>query len=182
MASSAESAAKSPLETKTRELIWQYPEQEGQPFLLWDQGVKAGWLQFNEQPEASTGEIQGQRWAFRYSARLHPRVTVYRGDSPEVCAEYVPCFTGGGLVSFDSGARYRWRRSDIWGTRWCFRHVEQKSSICLTQEAGSLTQGGKVSVCCGAADQPETPVLLLLAWFLRIMDFEMLVEGIFRVG
>ena len=59
---------------------------------------------------------------------------------------------------------------------------EQKSSVCLSQETGPLTQGGKVSVCCGAADLPETPVLLLLAWFLRIMDFEMLVEGIFRVG
>ncbi len=54
--------------------------------------------------------------------------------------------------------------------------------MCLSQETGSLTQGGKVSVCCGSAGLPETPVLLLLAWFLRIMDFEMLVEGLFRVG
>ena len=60
--------------------------------------------------------------------------------------------------------------------------AEQKSSVCLSQEAGPLMQGGKVSVCCGAADLPETPVLLLLAWFLRIMDFEMLMEGIFRIG
>jgi len=54
--------------------------------------------------------------------------------------------------------------------------------VCLSQEAGPLRQGGKVSVCRGAADRPETPILLLLAWFLRIMDFEMLVEGLFRVG
>jgi hypothetical protein len=169
-------------ETKTRELIWQYPEQDGQPFLLWDNGVKAGWLEFHEEPAESTGEFRGQRWAFRYSARLHPRVTVHRGDSEEVIAEYVARFTGGGLVSFDSGVRYRWSRSDIWGARWCFRQAEKKSSVCLSQEAGPLVHGGKVSLCCGAADLPETPVLLLLAWFLRIMDFEMLVEGIFRVG
>ena len=182
MTSSAKTRTTSPVAAKTRELIWQYPEQEGQPFLLWDDGVKAGWLEFNELPAVSTAEFQGQRWAFRYSDRLHPRITVHRGDSQEVFAEYVPSFTGGGMVSFDSGARYRWMRSDIWGARWCFRHVEQKSSICLSQEAGPLTQGGRVSVCCGAADLPETTVLLLLAWFLRIMDFEMLVEGIFRVG
>jgi len=169
-------------ESKTRELIWEYPEQEGQPFILWDEGVKAGWLQFQQEPAGSTGEFRGQRWVFHYSARLHPRVTVYRGDSQSVLAEYVPCLTGGGWVSFDSGVRYRWKRADIWGGRWCFRQAEQKSSVCLSQEAGALAQGGKVTVCCGAAGLPETPVLLLLAWFLRIMDFEMLVEGIFRVG
>ncbi|MGP8242952.1 MAG: hypothetical protein ACLQVN_00360 [Bryobacteraceae bacterium] len=169
-------------ESKIRQLVWQYPETEGQPFVLWDEGVKAGWLQFHEGPVDSTGEYRGQKWVFRYSTHLHPRVTVYRGDSEQVLAEYVHCFTGGGLVSFDSGVRYRWKRTDIWGARWCFRRAEEKSSVCLSQEAGPLTQGARVSVCCGAADLPETPVLLLLAWFLRIIDFEMLVEGIFRVG
>lgn len=169
-------------ESKTRELIWQYPQQEGEPFLLWDEGVKAGCLRFHKEPEESSGEFRGQRLAFRYSAQLHPRVTVYRGGSQDVLAEYVPCFTGGGMVSFDSGVRYRWNKTDIWGSKWCFRHAEQKSSVCLSQEAGPLSQGGKVSVCCGAADLPETPVLLLLAWFLRIMNFEMLEEGLFGVG
>jgi hypothetical protein len=169
-------------ESNTREMIWQYPDEEGQPFLLWDEGKKAGWFQFYQEPAESTGEFRGQKCVFRYSARLHPRVTVYRADSQDVLAEYVPGFTGGGLVSFDSGGRYRWKRSDIWGTKWCFRRADDKSSVCLSQEAGPLIEGGRVSVCCGMADLPETPVLLLLAWFLRIMDFEMLVEGIFRVG
>jgi hypothetical protein len=169
-------------ESKTRELIWEFPGQEDQPFTLWDEGVKAGCLRFQKAPAESTGEFRGRRWEFRYSIRLHPRVTVHREGSPEAFAEYVPCFTGGGLVSFDSGVRYRWRRADVFGNRWCFRHTEQKSSVCLLQETGALTQGGKVSVCCGAADLPETPVLLLLAWFLRIIDFEMLTEGVFRIG
>jgi hypothetical protein len=169
-------------EAKIRDLVWEYPEREGQPFLLLDAGVEIGRLAFHEEPAASIGEIRGQKWTFRYSARLHPRVTVYRGDSQELVAEYVPCLTGGGMVSFDSGVRYRWRKASVWGDNFCFRHLEQKSSVCLSQETGSLTQGGKVSVCCGSAGLPETPVLLLLAWFLRIMDFEMLVEGLFRVG
>jgi hypothetical protein len=169
-------------ESKPREMTWEYPEEEGQPFLLWDEGVKAGWLRFHQEPAGSTGEFRGQRWVFRYSARLHPRITVYRGDSQQTLAEYVPSFTGGGCVSFDSGVRYRWRRADIWGTRWCFRRADEKSSVCLVQEAGPLIEGAKVSVSGGAVGLPETPILLLLAWFLRIMDFEMLAEGIFRVG
>jgi hypothetical protein len=170
-------------ESKTRELIWRYPEQEGQPFILWDEGVKAGWLQFHEQPLESSGEFRGRRLVFRYSAKLYPRVTVCsEEDSPHIVAEFLPCWTGGGWVSFDSGARYRWRKAHIWGGGWCFIRMDQKSQVCLSQEAGPLIQGGRVSICSGAADLPETPVLLLLAWFLRIMDFEMLVEGIFRAG
>ncbi len=108
-------------ESKTRELIWQYPDHEGDPFVLWDEGAKAGCLRFQPEPGESTGELRGQRWRFRYSIRMHPRVTIYRGDSDEIFAEYVPCFTGGGLVSFESGVRYRWKRTDIWGKHWCFR-------------------------------------------------------------
>jgi hypothetical protein len=169
-------------ESAQREFTWQYPKQEGHPFVLRDDGGEAGWLQFHEGPEVSTGEFRGKKWFFRYSADLHPRVTVHSAESHHVVAEYVPSMTGGGVVSFDSGAHYRWKKADVLGSRWCFRHREQNSSVCLSQEAGPLTKGGKVAVCCGAADLPETPVLLLLAWFLRIMDFEMLVEGIFRVG
>jgi len=169
-------------EPKTRDLIWQYPEQEGQPYMLRDHEEEVGWLRFHEEPAASIGQLEGKRWVFRYTTRLHPRVTVCSEDSQRVVAEYVPSLTGGGLVSFDSGVRYRWRKPGLWGDKWCFCHAEQRSSVCVSQEAGPLTHGGKVSVCCGAADLPETPVLLLLAWFLRIMDFEMLVEGIFRVG
>jgi hypothetical protein len=169
-------------ETKSRDLVWQYPKHEGQPFLLLDGGVEMGRLAFHEEPVASIGELMGQRWTFSYSTRLHPRVTVHRDDSQELVAEYVPCLTGGGVLFFNSGARYRWRKASVWGHKWCFCHPEKKSCVCLSQETGPLTQGGKVSVCCGEAGLPETPILLLLAWFLRILDFEMLVEGIFRVG
>jgi hypothetical protein len=66
------------------------------------------------------------------------------------------------MVSFDSGVRYRWKKADMWSGKWCFRHAERESCVCLSQDAGPLVQGGRVSVCCGAADLPETPVLLLL--------------------
>ncbi len=170
-------------ESKTRELIWKYPDQEGQPFVLRGDGAEVGWLQFREAPAASTGACNGRRLVFHYSVKLHPSVTVCSEEDPQhVVAKFLPCWTGGGWVQFNSGVHYRWRKAHIWGGGWCFTRMDEKGSVCLSQEAGPLIQGGKVKVCCGAADQPETPILLLLAWFLRIMDFEMLVEGLFRVG
>ena len=164
------------------ELTWRYPEREGQPFVLRDDGTEVGCLHFRERPQGkSTGEFGGKTWAFEYSADLHPRVTIFDADS-QALAEYVPSLAGGGVVSFHSGVRYRWRRANVWGTKWCFCHPEQKSSVCVSQETGALTAGGKVAVCCGSSGLVETPVLLLLAWFLRILQFEMLTEGNSRIG
>jgi hypothetical protein len=166
----------------TRDLQWRYPESGGSSFVLQDRGTEIGWLQFHEEPTPSTGEFEGKRWMFRYSHTLQPRITVYAEGSPEPVAEYLPSLTGGGVVTFASGVEYRWRRSKLWSDRWCFSLPHQRSSICVSQEAGPLTKGGQVAVCCGAADLAETPVLLLLAWFLRVLEFEMLVGGIFRAG
>jgi len=172
----------SPAESKTRDLTWEYPKSEGDPFLLRGEQGEAGRLQFHEEPEASIAEFGGNRWTIRYTTKLRPHIRIYLADSQQLVAEYVPVLTGGGVVTFASGARYRWKKTAIFGDKWCFRTEEQSASVCIRQEAGALRQGGKVAICCGAENLPETPVLLLLAWFLRILDFEMLVEGIFRVG
>ncbi len=51
----------SALETKIRDLVWEYPEREGQPFLLLDAGVEMGRLAFHEEPAASIGEFRGRQ-------------------------------------------------------------------------------------------------------------------------
>jgi hypothetical protein len=168
--------------TETRDMIWEYPKEEGKPFVLRGDSGALGWLDFHEEPEATIAAFGADKWVFRYTTRLRPRVTIYQAESNEPVAEFVPSILGGGIVSFASGARYRWKKFDLLHNRWCFRHLHNKSAVCLQQEAGPLAEGGKVSMCCGAAEQPETPILLLLAWFLRILDFEMLVEGVFRIG
>jgi len=174
------------VESKTREFAWQYPAREGDPFVLREDGTDVGWLEFHETPARSTACVRGRNLIFHYRAfghNLHPRVTITSEEDPEhVVAEFMPCWTDGGWVSFDNGVCYRWRKSHLWGKTWCFRQQGQESSVCLSQDSGPLMEGGKVHVCCDAADRPETPVLLLLAWFLRILDFEMLVDGLFRVG
>ena len=85
------------------------------------------------------------------------------------------------MVTFASGARYCWNRAKIWSGQWCFRR-EGEASICLSQHAGPLREGGRVSVCEQAAQLPETAVLVLLAWYLRVLAFETLIETIPTVG
>ena len=168
--------------SQTREMRWEYPAEDGQPFVLREGQRELGRLLFREEPEPSLAQFESERWKFHYSIRPRPHVKIWTEESCEFVAEYVPALTGGGMVTFASGARFRWKKSELLGSRWCFRSLDEDSSVCVAQSAACLTEGGKVSICCGAANRKETPLLLMLAWFLRVLDFEVLVEGMFRIG
>lgn len=72
----------------------------------------------------------------------------------------------------------------VWSPTWCFREQggARKSSICVSQHAGPLRAGGRVNVCGDVTGLPETPVLILLAWYLRVVEFEMLTHAIPVIG
>jgi len=158
----------------TRELYWQFPRAENQPFELRAEGKGVGWLHFDDAFGArAVGELDGSRWIFDYHCAAHPHVSIVAAGSKATVAEFVPRVTGGGTVTFTSGASYCWNRARIWSPQWC---------ICLTQQAGPLVEGGTVQVCQEAAQRPETAILVLLAWYLRVLAFETLVEAIPAVG
>lgn len=170
-------------EVGARELTWRYPPAPEQAYELHADGEQFGWLRFDEPAEGdATGELDGRRWTFRHDRGAHPRVTVHKDDSPVPVAEFLPRLTGGGTVSFASGARYCWNRARIWSPQWCFRREGEGSSICVSQQAGALAEGGRVNVCGKAALMPETAVLVLLGWYLRIQNFEHLIAAIPGVG
>jgi hypothetical protein len=169
----------------TGQLVWRYPETRDGVFELIAGGAVAGWLRFDDRAgEHSVGELDGHRWTFQHSSGGLPRVTVREDPSTELVAEFVPWLTGGGVVTFAGGRRYCWNRSGIWSPTWCFRlqGEGQTSSICVSQQSGPLRDGGTVRVCGDAAGLPEAPVLLLLAWYLRVLAFELLTEAIPVVG
>jgi len=168
-------------ELGARDLVWQYPLKPDGLFLVTVDGAEVGRLRFDDRPGAeSDAELCGHAWKFEHSGGPLPRVTVRSGDPPELVAEFVPWLTGGGTVTFAGGRRYCWNRSQLWSPTWCFRPQgeAQRSSICVSQQAGPLRSGARVKVCADAAGRPETPVLVLLAWYLRVLAFEQLTEAI----
>jgi len=170
-------------ELGTRDLVWQYPQTREGVFELTVDGNPIGQLHFDERPGAnSVGELDGQRWIFQHTNDALPRVTVSTENRADAVAEFVPWLLGGGTVSFAGGPVYCWNRARIWSQTWCFRRQGQGSSICVSQQSGPLRDGGRVKVCGNAAGQPEAPVLVLLAWYLRVLAFEMLTEYIPAVG
>ncbi len=167
----------------SREFVWDRPDSGRLAFVLRAHEEEIGWLQFESGLGVrSSAEFEGQRWTFERTGMFHPCVTIRAEGSDAVVAEFTPRLTGGsGVVSFASGTRYCWNTARIWSTTWCFRSNEHKSAVCVSQEAGSLTSGGKVMTCSEAA-HPETPILVPLAWYLRVLSLEGLVESILSYG
>jgi hypothetical protein len=128
----------------------------------------------------SAAEWEGRRWSFEHHGLAHPSVTVRREGSEEPVALLTTSAAGARIVRFSSGRRYRWTREHLWTAGWCFRREDEPSPVSVvSQEPGPFMPGGKVHVCCAAADSPDAPVLVLLAWFLRLLEFDLLSESIF---
>jgi hypothetical protein len=169
-----------PSETRNRQLEWSCPDERHPAHILRSGETEIGSLTYEKSAGArSIAEFEGQRWTFENTGSFHPCVTVRRADNGEVVADFVPNLGGdGGLVSFANGLHFKWKRLHMWSNQFCFRCKEDKSAVCLSQEAARLTSGGKVTICSDVAHRAEAPILVLLAWYLRLLAFERLENGI----
>ncbi len=165
------------------QLDWIAPEPQGGAFVLRAAGETIGRLQFHaEEGRSATGELDGRRLVFESAGPHHPNVTIRDEASRDIVATFSPSWTGGGFVSFSTGERYRWNRADLLSGCWCFHREGSKKSVCVSQKAGPLNSGGNVKVCAGAVSHPESPILVLLGWYLRVLAFERLAESVVSVG
>ena len=122
-------------ESKIRELIWQYPEQEGQPFLLWDEGVEIGWLAVSRGAGRFYRRVQGTKMGIPLQRHAAPaRHGAPGGFSRSVVAEYVPCFTGGGMVSFDSGVALPLEEGECLGRQVVLPSCRNRSHPCACRK------------------------------------------------
>jgi hypothetical protein len=157
-------------EEAKRELMWTGPDPSGRVYVLSAGDQEIGSLEFEDQEGShASGRLAGCEWIFERSGVLHPRVRIRPADSEEPVAELALRFTGSGVVSFASGARYSWRPGNVLTTRWCLRREGEDKLICFVQEGGLSARGAKVVPCGDCAALPEFPVLVLLGWYLRVL-------------
>ncbi len=161
------------------EMSWLHPQDNDRTFVLQSEGRPIGRLRFEDEPGArSSAELHGRRWTFERTGAYRHCILVRAADSEAPVAEFTPLLAGGGVLVFADGRKFHWTREHIWSARWCFRSGRQKSAVCVSQEVGAVMSGGKVAVCSGAQEREETPVLILLAWYLRILETVELSESV----
>jgi hypothetical protein len=144
-----------------RELIWVESAGREPAYSLRAGGEHIGHLTRSR----ATGELEGHRWVFEHAG--FTEVIVRADGSSRVLATFSQRWKDGGLVKFTTGRTYCWTTSHIWSTTYLLRGGEPVPSECITHEAPSMA-GSRVTVCAAAACLPETPVLVLLGWFLEV--------------
>lgn len=157
------------------DLAWTYPEGADGAFRLHDHGEPAGWLKFDR--VRSSAGWQGRSWSFEHAGPI-----TIRAASGELAGVFTPRPNGGGTVDLSSGRSYCWNRKHVLSRTWCFRSLDNQSTVCVSQEAGPLISGGAVTLCPQAAQSPDTALLVLLAWYLRVLEFETLSNSQFVCG
>jgi len=82
---------------------------------------------------------------------------------------FTPGWPGSGWVAFASGRRYQLRSKNFWGTEWAFEAEDGTATTTLSGPHGFIKHGGSARVSQSAANLPETPVMLLLIWYVRVL-------------
>jgi hypothetical protein len=150
------------------ELEWRQSERRFHQLIFQEQEIAS--LQFEKRSGSLATGTQGKnRWTFKRTGFLAPRITVRAEGSEREIAEYTPHWCGGGWVGFDSGRRYQLRHTNFWGTEWAFEAPDGTAAISLSGCSGVFKQSGVIQVAPGVATLPETPVLALLIWYVRLL-------------
>jgi len=157
-------------ESAGNELEWRQPESLRRSYQLTCKGSEVAKLSFeNRYGSLATGESGGGKWTFKRMGFMSPRVSVREAGSETDLAIFTPGWTGSGWLVFRTGRRYQLRHTNFWATEWAFQAEGENPAVTLTGPHGVFKQGGNARVAPSAAGSPETPVMLLLIWYLRIL-------------
>ena len=152
------------------ELEWRQPEALQRLYQLARNGDVIATLRFEKRSGSlAAGQYGQSNWTLKRTGFLAPRVLVREAGSDIDLAVFTPRWTGSGWLAFASGRRYQLRSTNFWQTEWTFEAEDGTPVVVLTGPHGMFKQGGHAKVSESAASPPETSVLLLLIWYLRIL-------------
>jgi hypothetical protein len=157
-------------QTVERELEWRQPKALSRHFQLMEGDGEIATLRFQSSSGSlATGEYGGNQWTFKRTGFFSPKISVRAPGSDADLAGFSPEWMGGGWVTFSSGRRLHLRRTNFWGTAWAFEGEDGAAAVRLSAHHGLFKLGGVATVAKNAASLSETPVLLLLMWYVLVL-------------
>jgi hypothetical protein len=114
------------------------------------------------------GETAEGRYRLRVTDLFRGIVVVHPGDSDSELAVWRPRITGAGTVRFSGGRSFEMRPLDVWHRRWIAEDEAGAAIFTLHLRLRFLRTEASLELKPGAERVPELPVLLLLAWYIRV--------------
>lgn len=76
---------------------------------------------------------------------------------------------GKGHLTLPNSRTWEWKHQNFWGTTWSWVSASGETLMILKQHSGLFKTNGQVEIMPGAAMLPETPLLVLLGWYLMVI-------------
>jgi hypothetical protein len=116
-------------------------------------------------------------WTFKRVGILNPRVTVRKAGEEATLAIYTPRWTGSeGTLDFPGGRVFNWTQTNFWATKY---QITDAAGIPLVSfESGAekprlsdvFKTQARVEIDLRGRALPELPLLVLLGWYLIILQ------------
>jgi hypothetical protein len=126
----------------------------------------------------ATAETATEAWTFKRVGFLNPRVTIRERDREVDLAAFWPKVWGSGWLGLADGRRFQWKSLGFWSRAWGFTDASDEFLFTLkpgAEESGLsdlLKTQAVVVVAPHAYGLTELPLLLMLGWYLMILQLE----------
>ena len=168
------------MDAKDLELFWEQPNAWQRSFVLSSAEAIYAKLDFNSAfSTLADAMTEGEHWTFKRVGCFSTRVTVRRAGSKVDLATYYPNWTGSeGQIQFSNGELTTWRISNFWATKYSIRRENgielftYQSGLRNSKFTNLFKQQAQVIFCPEAWQIKELPILILLGWYLVILQQE----------
>src|SRR6185295_14037183 len=105
-------------------------------------------------------------WTFKRSGFLRPRVSVRTPGQESEVAVFLPDWHGDGALDFVGGRRFSFVHTNFWHSQWAWKSAAGETLVQLKPRLTLLHSAADVVLGAAAGPLAETPLLVLLAWYL----------------
>jgi hypothetical protein len=154
-------------ETAGEELLWIQPAGRRREHELRAADDVVATLRF-QRGSLAEAEAEGHHWTFKRQGFWQPRVTVRAPGSDADVAVFRPRWAGGGTLDFADGRSVRLSSANFWQSQWVWQEKDQPL-ILFKGRHGIVKAKGAVEIQPGAESRPDTPLLVLLGWYLILL-------------
>jgi len=154
-------------ETAGEELLWIQPAARRREHELRAGDDLVATLRF-QRGSLADAEAEGHHWTFKRQGFWQPRVTVRVPASDADVAVFRPRWAGGGTLEFADGRSVDMRSANFWQSEWVWQENDQPL-ILFKGRHGIVKASGAVETLPGSAGLPDTPLLVLLGWYLILL-------------
>jgi hypothetical protein len=123
-----------------------------------------------ERVSLASGEAADQRWTFKREGFWHPRVTVRVPNSDANVAVFHPGWTRGGTLELGPGRQFRFGVATFWSREWDWMDELGQPLVHFRNHGSGLKLECEVVIESNANALPETPLLVVLGWYLLVLS------------